>query len=446
MSLLGISVFFKADIQSDYNLPPYAMSVFATDIYHDGFNDILVGHETGWAQTNPTLTLMKNAYGTFTIFDTSKVFAGIQNNIFAVDVNNDGWNDIVASHLDGSSGNPTHYLRIYYNDNGTFPNNNYIDFNLNTSANIDGVSFGDINGDGHIDLLVFSHNSGFWGILFNDGYGNFSSPTYYYLPPPINTLSCGDLNGDGRDDVVVCGENTTVYYSYPSGLQPVIIDSNVFMQYVSIVDFNLDGKKDILNEVYVWSGNYTILRMFKNLGSNSFQKLQDIVFQGSIGDLLVNEYTDFNNDNYPDLLFYNIGGIIIWYNQGNFQIADSQYVAIPNYGNDFKMAVYCKDLDNNGFNDIITSQWPENQNYFSFIDILFNDGNGNFVPNPIVGTQNHNPIHSSNLQNYPNPFEDVTVFNFDLKETSIAELSVFDLQGSLLHVLSIKNWKEELTQ
>ena len=51
LSFLAISVFFKMDIQSEYILPIWASSVFATSIYHDGFNDIIVGHHVGWGIT-----------------------------------------------------------------------------------------------------------------------------------------------------------------------------------------------------------------------------------------------------------------------------------------------------------------------------------------------------------------------------------------------------------
>ena len=195
------------------------------------------------------------------------------------------------------------------------------------------------------------------------------------------------------------------------------------MQHVAIVDFDLDGKRDILTQVYVWTGQFSILRIFKNLGNNAFQQLPDLIFQGGVGPLVT---SDFNNDGLPDVLFTGINGHIIWYNQGNFQLADSQYVAIPYHGGT-SAKVCCADLDNNGFNDIITVSYGVAQNYPS-LDIMFNDGHGNFTPNPIVGNQEKDDIVSS-LKNYPNPFQDETTFEFYIKETSLVELSVFDLQG-----------------
>lgn len=161
LCFLGMTVFMKMDIQSEYFLPQYAGSVFAVDYNNDGFKDLIVGHLNGWGSTFPAITIMKNiSWGSFEIIDTSKVYGGWQSNIFAVDVNNDGWPDIVSLYL-FYNGTIYNYIRIFYNLNGAFPNNNFADFNLNTSATIDGVTYGDINGDGYVDILVSSHNGTF---------------------------------------------------------------------------------------------------------------------------------------------------------------------------------------------------------------------------------------------------------------------------------------------
>jgi hypothetical protein len=428
--LLGITVFSKQDIQSEYTIPEAASSVFATNIYHNGFNDIIVGHHT-WVgpggAINPSITILKNVmWGNFEITDTSKVFSGFQDNIFAVDVNNDGWADIITFHTTVSSW----YLRVYYNINGSFPNDNFVDFSLNSASVFDGITFGDINGDGFMDLAVISSNDNFWGILNNTGNGSFTAPVYFSIQNPYD-IKCDDLNGDGRDDIVISGQNTMVYFSYPTGFQSLILDTNAYMQNPQIVDFDLDGKKDILTEVYEPWYHYSILRMFKNSGNNTFQKMPDIFYPYAIGGL---HTVDFNNDGYPDVLYAGVGGHTIWYNQGNFQLTDSQFVEVPYYGERGDNIAFA-DLDNNGFNDIITVRFFDYSEFYPALDIRFNDGHGNFTPDPIVGLKKLNNNNTVFLQSFPNPFQSNTLITFDLKDKANVELSICNEKGQFIKCL-----------
>ena len=70
--IMLIMVFFKEDTLSVYYLPIDANSVYAAQIFHDGFNDIIVGHNTLGGWTNPTLTLMKNVFVKKTYFRNNK--------------------------------------------------------------------------------------------------------------------------------------------------------------------------------------------------------------------------------------------------------------------------------------------------------------------------------------------------------------------------------------
>ncbi|MCX6252305.1 MAG: T9SS type A sorting domain-containing protein [Bacteroidetes bacterium] len=421
LCILLISVFLKQDTESEYFLPLKAYSSFITDYNHDGFNDIIVGHQSDF--NTPGLTIMKNSsWGNFEISDTTKIFNGGTGEVLSIDVNNDGWNDIVTFRLDTTSGVLNHYIRVYYNYFGTFPNNNFADFNLQSSATFNGMNYGDINGDGFVDLVVYSLNSGFWDVLYNNGNGGFLTPAHYYITEP-SAIFCADLVSDGRDDVIVVGASTIIYWSYTYGFHAYVLDTS-YMQFGAVVDFDGDGKKDILID----DGFYT-LRIFKNLGNKTFQQLPDRIFPSGCGPFNV---SDFNNDGYPDLIFPGTNGHVIWYNQGNFQIADSQFVAIPNYGAS-NVTVSCADLDNNAFNDIITVRlsvlpYPE-------VDIRFNDGDGNFIPDPIVGIDDKKDISTIEFKSYPNPFKDETCFQFYLTKPGFVKLSVYDLQGKLVTCL-----------
>jgi hypothetical protein len=416
-----ICIFAITDSRSVYIIPYWGESVFITDLDLDGSNDIITGHIGDCGGSNKTISILHNdGFGTFELTDSSKSFCGYQWNIFAVDVNNDAYPDIVALHGDNSTGTPQVFIRVYYNSGGTFPNSNYIDFNLNASNTINYFSHGDVNGDGFVDIVFISSYGNFWGVIYNDSTGHFTDPEYHSIQSiyPL-WIECADLNNDGRDDVVVGGQLTEVFLSYPTGYQPIYFSQG--SEEVKIVDFDGDGYKDIITSSVVPVYWITKVVIFKNNGDNTFTQMPYYYFNYPANYFFL---ADFNNDGLPDVLFQledNLGDYI-YYNGGNFQFADSLFVSIPCSSG---IHGWCADMDNNGFIDIATI-------YGNNLNIMFNDGNGHFVPDPIVGINTKLSHPTSVFTVYPNPFQYETFFNLNLPNPAFVELSVFDLQGNLI--------------
>jgi len=426
--------FTTGDNRSEYNVPIAAYSVFACDLDLDNDFDIVVGHKTAWEATNKTISILKNNHdGNFSITDTSKSFCGYQENIFAIKINNDNYPDIVAFYSDLISGILEKYIRIYYNEGGEY--NNYMDFSLNTSSVFQYINYGDINGDGYSDIVLISNSDYFWGILYNDGTGNLSEPEYYDLSFGPIDISCGDLNNDGREDIVITGYNTEVYFSYPDGFQLSIL-STEYISSSEISDFNNDGMNDILTTISLYPSNFTKLKLYENAGNNTFINHEPFIFQPICNSYIVT--SDFNNDSLPDILFnyrYDTD-LIIFYNLGDFQLSEPQFIPLINYG-ESKRKSYCADFDGNGYNDIVTIRgWgaplPAN------VNIFFNDGKGNFVENPVGINETPDSQHQTqSLLCYPNPFSEFVNIEFSVMEQNAVDLSVFDISGK--HIKSITN-------
>jgi hypothetical protein len=191
---------------------------------------------------------------------------------------------------------------------------------------------GDINNDGNLDMVVAYEGdsscsqtstvkSGFF-VLLGDGTGNFTT-TYTAFGSSLYTVKLADLNRDGKldlvlDDVssglpaisVIPGDGSGVF---KTGNAKRILSGGGTQNAMLLDDFNGDGIPDLTvlqSGISGATGNTQkgILTMAGN-GDFTFQSPQ-FVYRGAAG---INEvYTDFNQDELPDLVVnVGVGGIVL---------------------------------------------------------------------------------------------------------------------------------------
>ena len=418
--------------KSTYTIPIKARCIAAGDIDLDGDHDIVVSHDVLNGQNNPVLSVINNnENGLFSIADTSFKWYGYQRNIILTKINNDEYPDIVVFRSDFSS-DIKHYIRVVYNDNGDF--NSFNDFPiLSNSEPVLGMTYGDINGDGFNDILMVGQNCQCWGILYNDGQGNFSEPEYYEIPDcNPHAIVCGDLNGDGRNDIVVSGFYTNIYYNYADGFDMQELDAPAGTTEISITDFDMDGDQDIL----IFS--HVVIRMFENMGNETFEAKEPLNIYPTKLDFFV---SDLNNDGFKDIVAVcGISGINIYYNQGDFGLSEEQFIPVATTDpQEITRKIYCEDMDGNGYQDIIVTK-KNDQAVDNNLDILFNDGDGNFVPNP-VSILNNQQKKPNSFSVYPNPIQQKATFEINTPKAAQIEIIIYDLKGN-----SIQQIKQEITQ
>jgi hypothetical protein len=123
------------------------------------------------------------------------------------------------------------------------------------------LAVGDLNGDGFPDIGVANEGNTF-SVLMNNGDGTFKPAVAYSGPDPLSsfwTAAFGDFNGDGKldlatEDAYHCIDRCL--YIFPGNgdgtFQPGVAYLHVQNSggsdqgYLSIADFNLDGKLDVL--------------------------------------------------------------------------------------------------------------------------------------------------------------------------------------------------------
>ncbi len=433
--LVGLS--FTTDRhRSRYKIPLAAYSVTAGDIDVDGDNDIIVGHNYNFQINWSGITMMNNdGLGVFA--QDSFFLNGNHSNVELGYINSNAFPDLITQVWNDTNTQIGIVFDLACNESYTTA----IDINDYAQD----IVVGDINNDNLNDIIFASHKGHFWAVLYNEGDGIFSVPEYHYVYTyfPL-AIACDDLNQDGRDDIVICGQKTEVYFSYPNGFVSLLLETGGCKEEVAIVDFDLDGKKDILSFMGIMmpgTPGITTLLMYKNLGNNTFDTIPEFYFLP-----MSNEYfvADFNNDTLQDILFLlsNQTGCIIYHNQGDFQLGDSLFVPINTYEYEGPRNCFCGDMDGNRYNDIVITRLaqiplPDN------LVILFNNGKGHFEEEPMLSVED--PItdnHQVVLSCYPNPFSSHTTFSITPQDnnTPIA-ISIYNLQGQLIQSLTPQNRK-----
>jgi|DewCreStandDraft_1066081.scaffolds.fasta_scaffold03116_3 hypothetical protein len=275
------------------------------------------------------------------------------------DIDNNGLNDIAFITAD-SNNNGYGVVRIAYQT--SLGNFNCVPVGSQSRYLPYGLTLGDFNNDGKIDIANVSALSRTLNILINNGNGNFSDYTItnsrIFFPNHISAYG---------SDIYFTDENYSLFkYNYASNTL-VRIDSLVNLDYacdegLSLADLNNDGRLDFVcsRGNYIRQGSVYYRLNLGNGWSNKYSLTINYYYHGvAVGDL--------NNDNRPDIVsctsFGNDTALIsIRINQGgnplNFQ---SVNVLLPNvrFGTcELKIA----DIDCDGDNDIV---WASGLKYDS---------------------------------------------------------------------------------
>lgn len=168
------------------------------------------------------------------------------------------------------------------------------------SGEVQGLSLGDIDADGDVDVLLVDRSSTEVLILENSGTAALSaSPTVTVGANPWDT-ALGDFNGDDALDLVAVrrasSENVAIFLSTGGGSfsAPTLLTAGDGPQAVAVADIDRDGHADIA----VGCANDQSLSVFMNLGDGTFGAPSTVDIDFSPADVAA---SDFNADGWIDV-------------------------------------------------------------------------------------------------------------------------------------------------
>jgi len=248
--------------------------------------------------------------------------------ILGGDFNGDGKLDILGV----TATNPGAAVSVLLgNGDGTFG------FPVNTLTTISGTNViaqtfvtGDFNGDGKLDLAALVSGDETTSqldllILLGNGDGTFTvGPTYDAGANPAS-IATGDFNGDGKIDLVVGNASpfsvvgdpqVAVLFGNGDGTfqAPILTTAGNGNYSVTVGDFNLDGKTDVVLSDGYWSD----ISLLLGNGDGTFQPPMQFFLGNSLGvfttGLGMFAVADFDGNGAPDLAVSGANGISLLLN------------------------------------------------------------------------------------------------------------------------------------
>ena len=336
------------------NLPPAPLPFFTTsipvavgDFNGDGKPDLAV-------YNGAVAILLSNGDGTF---QAPIMFTppGPVGGLVAGDFNGDGKLDLAVTTDTNTGYGTTGVIILLGNGDGTFQLSQSI--LLPTTSDPSGLVAADFNRDGKLDLAVATYgasDAAGVSVLLGNGDGTFQTPPTQYSYVNVGAkplgLTAGDFNGDGKLDLaetLTPISSLIIYLGNGDGTfqSPTLVSAS-FAGDIAAADVNRDGKLDLISSCGVHLGN----------GDGTFQS-------GGLpgGQYATTAIGDFNGDGKLDLACIEMPvppstavnvSILLGNGDGTFQSPLSVPVNAPIFGAPVALAIAVADFNGDGKQDL----------------------------------------------------------------------------------------------
>ncbi len=325
-------------VQQSYEVGEGEPAVAFADLDNDGHQDLVVASSS----RNDLTILRGDGHGGLTI--VGRVPAGENpTDVTAADINGDGIIDLaVANH-------ETSYLTLLVGDgHGGFHPASNSPLTINVEPHPHAVRVEDLDGDGHVDLIVDHRARGGLLVLRGLGQGAFDTPgtVVGVGGDPYLGLAAGDLNGDSRLDLVTPNpdEVGVLLSTGSSGMgfrrAPPVGAASPFG--VALADFDGDGLLDL---IAASDGGASLAEIFLGDGRGGFREAGTAPFRMAAGAKNI-AVGDVNGDGVGDAL------VSSW-NSDLLVVLGASYQAFRLHGIENPWGLAVVDLNQDGKDDLV---------------------------------------------------------------------------------------------
>ena len=242
------------------------------------------------------------------------------------------------------------------------------------------VISGDFTGDNKTDIIIGNKYGEPNLLLQNNGFGEFEKIELGGRENSAWAIAFGDFDNNGRMDIVIAnnwGQDNTIMLNQGDGSfgeeLPLPGGAHNTIS-IAVADLNNDGRMDIVIGNFLQKNQILL-----NKGNGSFGiPLSDVQFlQEDISCTSDIRVADVNDDGHVDIIIGDYFGLnrVLFLKNGTF----SKHADLP--GKYVTETIAVADLDADGAIDIIVGNRGESN------QILWNDGNGNFVKSQQLDTR-----------------------------------------------------------
>jgi VCBS repeat-containing protein len=366
----------KGAVSFDQQAGTFIYTPNANEAGTDSFTILISDGSGGTAERSVTITIepANDAPHIVPQFETAATYGGILGAVYAAggDFNGDGTFDFAV--VDGFA---ISEARVFTGQgDGTFVQSAPF---FNGSGGARSVYARDLNADGKLDLIYGNSNAGAVGVTLGNGDGTFGAFASYsagiagFPGSGPHTVTFGDVNGDGHVDMVTGGAASSALLlgngdgTFAAATQ--IGGTTGSVSTVALADFDGDGFLDLV----LADNGGTSLRVLDGNGDGTFS----LAATYGISTTIPIGVGDFNQDGLLDLAIGNNDTVTILSGNGD---GTFQQLGVHST-NPGMIDLAVADIDGDGRLDIVTSNYSS-----SSLSLLLGNGDGSFRDQTVYAT------------------------------------------------------------